>query len=796
MRAAMLWICAANGLWAQAGLVIQKNGDGFQFLPAAEIAVNGKDRALALGAKPELPAAASAKLGNVKLGGDTLIADGASGVVAQYGSETQYLYPGGIARKGAPAADAAWKAATFQVKKSPKDNAETSVPGSGFVAYLPGGVKDLAGLCMDERALRLAGGGFAARIALTQAAVAAYGSDPAMAVVESRIANMMRQRLDLFDAGIEGEKNLTEGLLFSQLSEKAYGGMAAHAALRKRLADSRASLNRTMAVLRALASGGMWDAFVLAYRDFEKHQDSYPEMSKLYRKALESSLEEHWSAGKERGKRGEFRRAWRELGLASERQPSNALLRQEVSVAWAQYSRQVAVDRQSKRKNLSLGELDVIEQTRAIAERYRQQNKLDEAMEKLGEAERIDAESLPVLLTKAAIFGSRAETRKALEILDGYDLVAVDREREAGNKLRGELMFQLNDTRDSVRKRVGALWNAGKYQEASATAAKGLLADDADPAILYYAGLSALATRRTEAGLQYLRRYMAVSNSLDADPVQRERVSRWLTEKWPGAATAAEGGRPHWFSGRKLPVGVLYCPSSLMFAARMERVEGSNKFGLQTLWDGDRLQRIKPVFDKGQVATGEKEFVFSYAEGLPHAFSVDAGEKPRTVPADPDALLAEAKVVLPENPLVDTVALARLGGKLITRGVSGNRFFHPFVWERPYYFEFRFDASGRLESARQLGDTQPVVAEFSWDGLRLTAVRVYAAGDGERKGGLLHQRTLHYKGEQLISEDYSGGKIRYNWSNTGILLSAECDKDSGLDNRSRTVFFAAERGRR
>jgi hypothetical protein len=128
--------------------------------------------------------------------------------------------------------------------------------------------------------------------------------------------------------------------------------------------------------------------------------------------------------------------------------------------------------------------------------------------------------------------------------------------------------------------------------------------------------------------------------------------------------------------------------------------------------------------------------------------------------------------------------------------VSGNRFFHPFVWERPYYFEFRFDASGRLESARQLGDTQPVVAEFSWDGLRLTAVRVYAAGDGERKGGLLHQRTLHYKGEQLISEDYNGGKIRYNWSNTGILLSAECDKDSGLDNRSRTVFFAAERGRR
>ena len=101
MRAAMLWICAANGLWAQAGLVIQKNGDGFQFLPAAEIAVNGKDRALALGAKPELPAAASAKLGNVKLGGDTLIADGASGVVAQYGSETQYLYPGGIARSTA-----------------------------------------------------------------------------------------------------------------------------------------------------------------------------------------------------------------------------------------------------------------------------------------------------------------------------------------------------------------------------------------------------------------------------------------------------------------------------------------------------------------------------------------------------------------------------------------------------------------------------------------------------------------------------------------------------------------------
>ena len=98
--------------------------------------------------------------------------------------------------------------------------------------------------------------------------------------------------------------------------------------------------------------------------------------------------------------------------------------------------------------------------------------------------------------------------------------------------------------------------------------------------------------------------------------------------------------------------------------------------------------------------------VFTYAEGVPHAAAVDAGDAPRKLPKDPDALLKESNVVLPNNPLVDAPAVQRLGGKAVTVGVAGNRYFHPFVWERPYFFALTHDAQGRLQTARQLADAE------------------------------------------------------------------------------------------
>lgn len=805
------------------GLLVERaaeggSGSGFTFQPAMNLTVNGKDRVLILGVKPESATPVN-KLQNTKIGTASLILDAASGVVLQYsgggvrgGAPNQYFYPGGIDKKAAPAPKAAWAESTIGFKKSQQDKTPLTVPASRMVAFLAGGQQELASICMDEAALALIGGGgadaaFAAQLELTSAAVAAFGSHPAMAPVEKRVLDFMNLRLARFGDGVDSTKSLTEGLRFAELSAKAYPNEAAHKQARDQLASAKAWLDKRTAILRALAAGAQWDAFLVSYRDFEKHQGSFPDLSAKQREALKASLDTHWKSGKERMGRSEFRRAWAELRTASFRQPSNNELQRDVAVAWSQYSRLAAVDRQNKRKQLSAGELDIIEQTRVIAERYKQQNKLEEAFTKIGEAERMDPESLPVLLTKASILGAREEYGKALATLDTFDLLAVDKEREPGNKLRTELVFMLADRRAAARKKLAADWQAGRYHAVREYARQALLSDDRDPGILYYAGASSLLTRQTKDGVAHLRKYLEVSDSLDADAAERAAVTRMLAGASATAAAAApagggvEGGEAHWFSGAKLPRGVFYCPVSLAFTPKVDRISASNKLSVKFNWEGARLRSIVPTLEKGAAGTGEKPFAFAYAAGLPHAFAVDAGDAPRKPSADaPDVLLKEANVLLPNNPLIDVDMAGRLAGKPVTVGVAGNRFFHPFVWERPYYFAFRYDERGRVKSARQLPDAEagsrpPVLVEFEWSDLHLDAVRVFQLADASaaERGPMIYERTMQYQNDRLMGEQIRAGqkdaKIKYEWG-AGGLVSAECDKDETLDNRSREVFFA------
>lgn len=69
----------------------------------------------------------------------------------------------------------------------------------------------------------------------------------------------------------------------------------------------------------------------------------------------------------------------------------------------------------------------------------------------------------------------------------------------------------------------------------------------------------------------------------------------------------------------------------------------------------------------------------------------------------------------------------------------------------------------------------------------MTAVRAY---QGSTK---VYERDQIYQGGHITSEEiHAGGKtahIKYVYRG-GALVSAECDKDEAMDNRSREVFFA------
>jgi len=795
----LICVCASA-----AGLLVYREGGKLRFVDILELEVNGKDKVVVLGKSP-VPEAAINRLPSARLGA-TMIMDGTVGVPAIYAKSAapQYLYPEGIPKNAAPAPEA-WKLVQITYKKPPPDKSAGMVQAAGFVAYLAGGVDELAAICTDAGALKLLGGSraFDAQIELTSAAVAAYGSAPAMAEVERSVARAMHLRLERFERGIDSAASLDEGLGIARLSAQAYPGIAEHERYRAQLAEKKRWLDRRAAVLSALAAGEQWDAFLVAYRDFELHQPSFPAFAKLHQQALKASLDSHRQQGNQRLKAGNFRRAFEQYRLASLRQPSDSTLQKDLSIAWAEYSRQAATAARQARPVLTAGQRDAITQSLHFAERYREQKKPDEAMKHIADAERIDPNSLPVLLAKAEALASKNEYAAALKTLDVYDLHAVDEERTAGAKLRNELLFQLTAGLDDLVKRVEAAWTSGRYHEALRLARQGLQADPGAPALLRRAANAALVTRDRQGGADLLKRYLAASNNLDSDAAQRSAVHQVLSSIDEPGPVFSEG-QPHWFSGVRLPPDAFYCPVSLAFQPKIDRIAGSNKFSLRYTWEGERLASIVPAFEKGAPDTGEKPVVFTYQNGVPHAVAVDQGVAPRPLPSDPDQVLQSSNVVLPNTALIDPAMAARLADRQVTLTVAGNRFFHPFVWEKPIVFAVDYDSMGRVRTARQLKDDAPdarppVEARFSWDGLRLTSIRVHQPVEGIAEPPVIYERTMRYEQGRLVKEQIRAGgrspSIEYKWRN-GQLISAVCDKDETLDGRSREVFFLAPAGQR
>ena len=788
-----LWFSIASTALAN-GLVVYKNSSGVHFAEAISLKVNDKDKVLSLGSEAVISGPVN-KLAQVRIAG-IFLNDSVTGVIGLYtpGQPLQYLLPQGLPKNASASAAEAWKDAELAYRKSKDDKAPVTVSPGEFLAYLPEGVPELATLCRDNGALAVLGGkagAFPIQIELLSAAVAAFGKNPEMVQVESYVRQAMQNNLDRFDNGLESLKSLEQGLQFSQLSSKAYTTLPEHQKLRATLSERKEWLDRRMSILRALSAGREPDAFLLAFRDFEKHQLSFPDVMKLQNSALRDSLKVHYDSGKERLADREYQAAWRELKFASQRQPDNSALQKELAVAWAEYSRSVAVDRRSNRKQLTMGQQEAITQSLHFASRYKEQGKLDEALKSVMEAEAIDGAHLAVLLKKAEILGARVELSKAIVALDQYDMHAVDDERTAGNKMRNEFAFLLTTSLREQKSRIEAAWTSNRFHLTARLAAETLRSDERDPDVLYYAGIAAYVTRNRPQAREYLQKFLDTSNTVDSNAERRNQVFRLLRGIDAQPVRQARQGEPNWFSGEKLPADVAYDPVSLTFSPRVERINASHKMSTQYTWEGSRLKTIVPAFEKANDATGEKPVTFSYAGSVPHVLAVQTEGAAALNGGDPDELLKQAQVILLNNPLIDPQALEQLTGKQVTMMVTGNRFFHPFIWQKLYYFYLTYDPEGRVKSAREVpGPNTPkgteVTVYFDWDSLHLNSVRAY------QNGTKMYERKQVYQDGHLTSEEiHVGGKISYikYVYKGGALVSAECDKDDTIDSRSREVFF-------
>jgi hypothetical protein len=169
-----------------------------------------------------------------------------------------------------------------------------------------------------------------------------------------------------------------------------------------------------------------------------------------------------------------------------------------------------------------------------------------------------------------------------------------------------------------------------------------------------------------------------------------------------------------------------------------------------------------------------------------------------SIHADPQGGSTNGFLTLWNSPRLDTRLAQLATGKRVAVGFSGNRYFHPFVWDAIHMFELDYDEQGRVRHAWELDEPNAPRLDFGWEGKRLMSVTAKTASEQT-----VYSRTLTYSGDKLISESISGSgkasKIQYKYNKQGVLIEAECDTDVSLDSRSRKIEFldeTADKGRR
>ena len=691
-------------------VLVTHTGNAWSFSEAESILINGKEKVRSVPLSElhsdSWDAKALSRLPDIPLDSFSVIARAPDGRLLARSEAPGWslLLPDNGKNKAPQSASSLWAAATVSVKRDRKEKTPAPLNLAELYAIVPGAAPGLSAaqlatdLSLHTYPNRDTAQAFGQMLELIPAAVKQYPSGAPAEKIHDYVQAEFRGHLQKWEAGDAPVSILQEALLLSKASEAAFPNDARQAGLRKQAAEAKTTLDRRVAILRALHAGKQADAFLAAYHDFEPYDRSFPDLAAARWVHLEESALAHLDAARRLRQAGDYANAIRNLRLAQLHNPGlpqAGQLLEEVRLEVARLSAQKFAE---SRRGLDPRSPARVQLQRRLlaAEQYANDGKQQEAEQALSEAEAIDKDEPRIRLVEARLAIHRGDLGMAVALLDLYAGVAVTaQDFEEGEKLRASIQYKIENARTEQRNQLKSQYADQRFATALQTAAGGLKLDNEEPAFLFQAGINACLVRHCGDAAPLLHRFLDLTDSTQSNREQRLVALRLLREGPNDLSPAtAKASAQSWFSGAPLDRGIFYDPVSLAFQPRISRVNASDHLTVNYEWDGNQLRSVHTKYEDkktgsniAKLALGvavasqglsmpiswrtsgreTNDFYFSYYDDAPGIFNVGRENtvvKSRKVP-----------IAIPAfggfGPFGGIGAVAGLGGMLAGGGLRG-----------------------------------------------------------------------------------------------------------------------------
>jgi hypothetical protein len=782
----------ANNAFAGRLVVILRSGaSGWQLQDAEKVLVNGKQKIrLGTGGITSVDGEEYKHFAAEPIGNTILRIHNKGYLLYRSAGSWQPVLPDGVNMKASIDLSSLWSEVAIEIQAEKGAKTSNNVNVKQVFAILPGSDPGEAAVDFLSDEANFTGVGeadssaaFDERMSLL-VSISSKATPGVSGKLKGMLLKAMNASIQKTSGGVAKYADILEGLKFAAVSEKAFLSDPQQKEARDTLTGKKLWVDRRIAILRALNAGDQNDAFLDKYGEFELYDNSFPEMRALRDEAFKASAASHIEASEKFLADRQYETALAELNIARSRNPGDKSIPdkiQAVSDERARHSHKV--------KPVDLNSPVQIEITRLLAraEYYEKNGNPKGAEQQLALADAKDKDSYRILLGRAKLFESRKQYHQALEYLDRYDrLVSEGADISAGQALRETINLELAGNKEKLSEEIKKGEDSGDYTAAMAAAKDGLDIDSEDPFFLYHSAINAAFLRKPKDSRDFFKRYLAASESNPAESALRANVLNLL----PSIQDAPKmpGGTPNWFSGYDSPAGLFYCPLSLMPNAQPTEVKGSHNETTRFNWSNGQLTSVNTVAQKPDQT--DVTVYFEYQPGGKGVRRVGsqplketpAGEALKFTPQGTVGPANGTYVTLFNNPIVDPYMIEKLTGKRVGVIVSGNPYFHPFVWLGVHAFVAEYDNQGRVISAKPLdpkSSDHPLT--FAWEGNQLKSV----SADGYRRD--IQYSNGHIARENIQAEG-KNSKIEYKYKDDR-LVEVNCDPDPSIDGRSRRVTF-------